>query len=234
MNITQEELEKWEQFQNEMKKSVSSENPSDDFFNKIKYVGGVDISFSKSYSNKCCVYLIVLKFSDLSVVYEDYSNETLTIPYLSGFLGFREVPHYKKIIMKLKNLKPELYPDVILVDGFGTLHHRGFGSASHLGIECDVSTIGSAKTLLSLDGLNEKEIKGLFKNKTVESEYELVGQSGTIYGKAVSSNGSNPIYISVGHKINLDTAVNIVKRCSIYRIPEPIRLADIRSKLHFE
>jgi endonuclease V len=142
MNISKEQLSIWEEFQNNMKKEVITKDSSEDFFNKIKYIGGVDISFDKNDPNKCCVYLIVLDFKNLSVVYEDYKNETLTIPYISGFLGFREVSHYKDFITKLKQSKPELLPDIILVDGFGTLHQREYGSASHLGVECDIATIG--------------------------------------------------------------------------------------------
>jgi len=84
-----------------------------------------------------------------------------------------------------------------------------------------------------LDGLDEKKINNVFKNKEIK-EYELKGDSGVIHGKAISTNETRPIFVSVGHKISLNTAVEIVKKCSKYRIPEPIRLADIRSKLYFE
>src|SRR5437868_5317883 len=159
MNISTEQLLLWKDQQNAMKNHVIKIDPTDNFYEKIKYVGGVDISFNKKDPNNCCIYLIVLDFNTLSVVYEDHIIKTLTIPYVSGFLGFREVVHYEYLIDKLKKSNPELVPDIILVDGFGTLHERGYGSASQLGVECLIPTIGSAKTLMCIDGLNEKEIK---------------------------------------------------------------------------
>lgn len=234
-SILTEQLELWKLHQINMQKYVIIEDQSNNFINEIRYIGGVDISFDKKDPNKCCVYLIVIDFNNLSVVYEDHRNEILTIPYISGYLGFREVTHYKNLLEKLKVSKPELYPDVVLVDGFGILHQRGYGSASQLGIECNIPTIGSAKTLLYHDGLDEREIKNIFRNGDIY-EYDLKGKSGIVYGRAISVGEikTNPIFVSVGHKISLDTAINVIKKCSKYRIPEPIRLADIRSKLYFK
>lgn len=125
--------------------------------NKIKYIGGVDISFEKG-TNKVCGYITIVKYDTNNIVYEDHYITTLKIPYISGLLGFREIPIYKILLEKLKQIKPELYPDIILVDGFGILHYNKFGSASHLGYDLNICTIGIGKTLLNIYGLNELEI----------------------------------------------------------------------------
>lgn len=231
IEITSDQLETWKNEQNKLKENILYENMSNNFYDSIKYIGGVDISFDRNNPDKCCAYLIILNFDDLSVVYEDYIIGKMTIPYISGFLGFREIPYYKKLIDNLKMNKPDLIPSVIMIDGFGILHHRGFGSASHLGVICDIPTIGCAKTLLCLDGLYEKEIKKKFEEDSI-SEINLIGKSGMLYGTAILTGKLNPIYVSIGHKINLETAIKITKKCCNYRIPEPIRLADIKSKLY--
>jgi deoxyinosine 3'endonuclease (endonuclease V) len=191
----------------------------------------VDISFDKNDPNRACAYLTVLDYNSFDIVYENHKVITLTVPYISGFLGFREVPHYIDLLDDLTKTHPQYQPDVILVDGYGTLHPRGFGSASHLGVLSDIPTIGCAKTLMCLDGMDEKYIKNKFKDPLVNS-VELKGISNIIHGMALRSLGTtNPIYVSVGHKISLDTACLIVKKMCKFRVPEPIRISDIRSKI---
>lgn len=217
--------------QNGLKQLVSIVD--DKNINDINFIGGVDISFDKGDPDRACVYLTVLDKTTHKVLYEDYEIVKLTMPYISGLLGFREVPHFILLIERLKNNNHYLMPDVILVDGFGTLHHRSFGSASHLGVISNISTVGCVKTLLIIDGLNERHVKE-YMNKHSLTEYDLKGESGTIYGRAIITNSTiNPIFVSIGHKISLDTASQLVKSLCDYRIPEPIRLADIRSKLYF-
>lgn len=89
-----------------------------------------------------------------------------------------------------------------MIDGFGILHPRGFGSASHVGHSLNIPTIGVAKTLMCIDGLNEHEIKKEFKSKCVlKGDYiNLTGNSGKLYGSALKSadSSTNPIYVSIG------------------------------------
>lgn len=159
----------------------------------------------------------------------------MTIPYISGYLGFREIPHYKKLLDKI--VDKEFYPQVLLVDGSGILHQREFGSASHLGFEKDIPTIGVAKTLLTHDGFTEREIKKQFReNCNKKGDYiELKGDTGMIWGLALQSSEQveRPIYVTIGHKISLETAKNIVLKSCIYKTLEPIRNSDIKSKLYF-
>ena len=68
----------------------------------IKYVGGFDISFDKKDNTKGCAYLTIINIETNDIVYEDHLLCKMTIPYVPGFLGFREIPHYKKLIHKIK------------------------------------------------------------------------------------------------------------------------------------
>ncbi|AYV76692.1 MAG: endonuclease V [Terrestrivirus sp.] len=236
MSNLDDQIKIWQNEQDLLKQQISF---NDSFqLEEIKYIGGVDISFEKKDPNNACVFIVIIEmpkseYHDMKIVYEDHKIIRLNVPYISGFLAFREVSHYKDLIETMKQKAPQFFPQIILVDGFGTLHHRGFGSASHLGVICDVCTIGCAKTLINMDGLFEKDIKQKFKNDHNLKELDLVGSSGKIHGKALLTGNSNPIYISTGHKISLETAAKVVKKISKYRIPEPIRQADIRSKLYF-
>jgi len=200
-------------------------------FENIKLVGGLDISFSPKDPNIGCAYITVIKMDTLEPVYEDYAVIHLTVPYVSGFLAFREFGFYQTLMNRIPS---EFKPDVIMVDGNGILHHCGAGSATHLGVMFDVPTIGVAKTLLSLDGMYEKKIKETIKKGKL-THYPLIGSSGKTYGIALVGPGCiNPVFVSLGHKISLETAVKVVEKTMKHKNPEPIRISDIKSKLHFE
>ncbi|OXB54666.1 hypothetical protein ASZ78_013482 [Callipepla squamata] len=121
------------------------------------------------------------------------------------------------------------YPglEVLLVDGNGLLHQRGFGVACHLGVLTDLPCIGVAKNLLQVDGLvkdelHKEQIRSLQKKGDT---FPLIGTSGAVLGMALRgcNKSSKPLYVSVGHRICLETAVHLVQSCCKYRIPEPIR-----------
>ncbi|XP_054391859.2 endonuclease V isoform X6 [Pongo abelii] len=125
---------------------------------------------------------------------------------------------------------------VLLVDGNGVLHHRGFGVACHLGVLTDLPCVGVAKKLLQVDGL---ENNALHKEKirllqTRGDSFPLLGDSGTVLGMALRSHdrSTRPLYVSVGHKMSLEAAVRLICCCCRFRIPEPVRQADICSREH--
>ncbi|KAL2236829.1 UNVERIFIED_CONTAM: Endonuclease V [Sesamum indicum] len=91
----------------------------------LKYVGGVDLSFSRNDSLIACATLVVLDISTLEVVHEDSSIIKLRIPYVPGFLAFREAPVLLELLKKMETTSPTLYPQVLMVDGNGLLHPRG-------------------------------------------------------------------------------------------------------------
>uniref|UniRef100_A0A8C5Z4V2 Endonuclease V n=1 Tax=Marmota marmota marmota TaxID=9994 RepID=A0A8C5Z4V2_MARMA len=83
---------------------------------------------------------------------------SLTAPYMAGFLAFREVPFLVDLVQQLQEKEPGLMPQVLLVDGNGVLHHRGFGVACHLGVLTELPCIGVAKKLLQVDGLENNAL----------------------------------------------------------------------------
>lgn len=203
-----------------------------------RYIGGLDISFDKSSSSRACAYLSVWDLQTNQIVYEDYEVCNLSVPYVSGFLGFREISQYTKLLSKMKvdSNTIQYFPQVLMIDGSGVLHERKFGCACQIGVQLDIPTIGVAKTLMCIDGLDEKKVKQEFvsKCKAKSDSIELIGQSGYVYGLALKTahNVTNPLYISVGHKISLSTAKALVLATCGYKNPEPIRNSDIKSKLY--
>ncbi|KAB2080420.1 hypothetical protein ES319_A05G068200v1 [Gossypium barbadense] len=220
------ELGKWAEIQDTLKKRVitvddfpwrlASQSESEPQQQQLKYVGGVDVSFSKEEPSMACGSLVVLDLlHDLRLVYQEYTCLSLDIPYIPGFLAFREV---------------------LMVDGNGLLHPRGFGLASHLGVIANIPTIGVGKNLHHVDGLTQSGVRKLLEAEENKAKgiITLRGNSGFIWGAAMrSEQGSlKPVFVSVGHRVSLETAVEIVNMTCKFRVPEPIRQADIRSREH--
>ena len=155
-------------------------------------------------------------------------------PYIPGFLAFREVPVLMQLFKKLKEKQPELWPELVLVDGNGILHQNQCGLACHLGVLLDLPTIGIGKTLFYIDGLGKEKVKEQCEKEIKEAgDFSLlVGDSGKAWGAAVrnTKGAINPIFVSVGHKIELDISVKCILKLSEYRVVEPIRLADKKSR----
>ncbi|XP_051888976.1 endonuclease V-like isoform X1 [Pristis pectinata] len=222
----------------ELKKHMIDHNTEDwesnEGFEGLERVGGVDLSFIKEDEVNACASLVVLSYPDLKVVYEECRMVCLTAPYIPGFLAFRETPFLEEAVKRLQHKDPGLLPQVIFADGNGILHHREFGVACHLGVLTDLPCIGVAKNLLHVDGLEEKH---LLKEKIKDlhergNTFTLTGSSGKVLGMALKSceKSTKPIYVSVGHRISLDTATRLTHSCCKYRVPEPIRQADIKSR----
>ncbi|XP_008278028.1 endonuclease V isoform X1 [Stegastes partitus] len=203
-------------------------------FSGLQRVGGVDLSFIKGDDVNACAQLVVLSFPDMELLYEDSRMVTLTAPYVAGFLAFRETPFLLEALQRLQENQPELLPQVVLVDGNGLFHDREFGLACHLGVLSGLPCVGVAKNLLQVQGVNksqehQSQIAALQKGG---DSFPLTAASGKVLGKALRSSDKSvkPVYVSVGHKISLDTAVRLTHACCRYRVPEPIRQADCRSR----
>jgi deoxyinosine 3'endonuclease (endonuclease V) len=231
-------LEKWRKEQDELKLKLINKDfykfnlnndPNDKDSIELKYIAGVDISASKNMPD-IAVSALVICDKDLKIVYEDYKLVKMTEPYVPGFLAFREVNHLVNLINDLKKNSPEFLPQVILVDGNGLLHVKGFGLACHLGVLVDIPSIGCSKTVFSVDGITKKNVKELSKQYLIKGgdSYPLIGDSGTEWGYAFKSNDdvTNPMIISCGHKISNETALKIVKKTIVHRVPQPIRFSD--------
>lgn len=239
METIEETKQRWKTIQQTLKSKLILADILTDI-NTIKYVGGVDLSFIKKEEEKedtvevACAAIVVLEYPSLKLVYEDYEMVILKEPYISGFLAFREVPHLVKLFRKLETQRPELKPDLIFVDGNGILHPERFGSACHLGVSLDIPTIGIAKNLMQVDNLTHKDIKDRIEKECVNENdcLELKGSSGELLGYAIPNKPGTKrlIYVSAGHKISARMTLDITRKCSIYRIPEPIRKADLGSR----
>ena len=103
----------------------------------------MDISYPVSDPNKACGCCVVYDIPTKSIVYSDLIEESIQVPYVPGFLAYKEIAIYRILLNKLK--KTDFWPDVFLVDGQGQLHPRHFGSACVVGLEFDCPTIGVAK-----------------------------------------------------------------------------------------
>jgi len=179
--------------------------------------------------------LIVMSYPEMKVLYEDYEKDSTDYPYIPGFLAFKEVPVYTILFNRLRQNKPGLLPDLLFVDGNGILHTRNFGCASHVGVVFDIPTIGVGKTVFYIDGIKKETVKQMSEQnlKKAGDTVELRGDSGKVWGVALRSTNesTNPLIVSQGHRVSLDTAINATLACiDKFRIPEPIRQADLRSR----
>ena len=174
----QDKLKIWEKEQERLKNNLSNED--DPLLNDIMYIGGVDISYDRNDKNVGISGLVILDYKSLNIVYEDYNLVKIDEPYIPGFLAFREVKHLSKLIEDLKNNAPQYLPQIILIDGNGILHSKGFGLACHLGVLTDLPTIGCSKSVFSVDGITKDKVKEIAKEYLFKKgdSYELIGFSG--------------------------------------------------------
>lgn len=190
--------------------------------NSIRTVAGLDIEWVSELEGICVAAVMAFPACDAPHFY--VHRHTTAVPYKAGFLGFREVDAYLAV---MKQVGPV---DCVLVDGNGMLHPRQFGSACQFGLASGLPTIGVTKNLQKCCGdWTDKSVKEHMGNGGL-LEFDLVDGSRAL-GWAVKKSVEHaaPVFVSVGHKISLETACAVVKRCMAYRVPEPIRQADIHA-----
>lgn len=208
-------MRKYEEYylrQEQLAKKVLKENKLPP---NIKYIAGTDVSYKDSIDMMVGAF-VVLDAQTLEVVDKAYHQMHITFPYISGLFSFREVPPLLEAYKKLK-----IKPDLIICDAQGLAHPRHFGMACHLGLELDLPTIGCAKTRLI--GEYEKDKLGIDKG----SQQDLI-YKGEVVGKILRTRkNTNPLFVSIGHKIDLETAIEwVLKMSPKYRLPETTRHAD--------
>ena len=182
----------------------------------LSTVGGVDVGFvdSRTPQEKARAAVVVLTYPGLQVVEESTAEIPTPFPYVPGLLSFREIPVILAALEKLSAL-----PDAFLCDGQGLAHPRRFGIACHLGVLLDRPGLGCAKSILVGRHAPLDEAAG--------STTELVDRGETVGAAVRTRHGVKPVYISVGHRMDLPGAVRLVLDCARgYRLPEPTRLAD--------
>lgn len=179
----------------------------------IRYVAGADVSVSPDrLTMKAAV--VVLTYPGLQPVEQATAHGDPCFPYVPGLLSFREGPLLLDCFKKLKQR-----PDVIIFDGQGIAHPRGFGIAAHIGVWLETASIGCAKSPLYGNYEIPNNEKGAF-NYITDSGGKKIGAC------LRSRSGVKPVFISVGHRISLNRAVGVVLKCTPrFRLPEPIRSA---------
>ncbi|CAL8103078.1 unnamed protein product [Calicophoron daubneyi] len=198
-------------------------------------VGGMDISFSQKRANFAVAALAIVELKSLKVVHQVTKEVELDVPYIPTFLGFREVGPFEELVKSVKLEHPEFMPHVLMVDGNGTLHPRRFGSACQLGCRLGQPTIGVAKNLLNVTEGNHDQHeprlaklseKQMAKLKHSGDRLEILDENGGICGWALLScdKAKNPVYVSPGHLISMETACEVTCKMSIFRVPEPTRM----------
>lgn len=176
----------------------------------IATIAGVDVGVRDEIASAA---VCSFTFPGLELLESVTATRAVEFPYVPGLLGFREVPCIVAAFEKLARR-----PDLLLVDGHGIAHPRRFGVATHLGVELDLPSIGCAKSLLVGAYREPAQTRGASTRLMLDGE---------VVGRAVRTRaGVQPVFVSIGHRVDLARAVRIVLRCTRgLRLPEPIRAA---------
>ena len=180
----------------------------------IHTVAGADISYNKE-EETIYVGIVVVRLPEVTTVEQVGLVATTRFPYVPGLLSFREAP---SVLEAWKRLRTQ--PDAVMFDGQGIAHPRRLGIASHAGLWLGVPTFGCAKSVLV----------GRFEAPAPErGARSPMLDRGEIVGMALRTKDRvNPIYVSPGHLMDMDTAVDLTLRCDGgYRQPEPTRRAHL-------
>lgn len=176
----------------------------EDKFSNIDTVGGCDQAF---FDNKIISAIVICDYKTMNVLEKQYSVVKARVPYIPGYLSYREGPAIIKTYKKLKKR-----PDILLFDSNGILHKLRIGMASHVGVLLDQVTTGVAKHLLC----------GKVKGKRIFVNDEMRGFI------LKTKKSYRPLYVSPGHKVSLKTSLKIVKHClRNHKLPEPLRFAHL-------
>lgn len=183
-----------------------------DALGALAHVAGVDVGFENGGAITRAA-VVVLTFPDLVPVDSAVARRATVFPYVPGLLSFREIP---AVLQALRRLRVQ--PGIILCDGHGYAHPRRCGLASHLGVLLDMPTIGVAKSRLL--GTHAAVPDGRGRWRALRDRGEVIGA--VLRTRA----GVQPVYVSVGHRVSLRTALRLVLACAPrYRLPQTTRLA---------
>lgn len=201
------------EIQSELRLKRNTEND----FGDIKTIAGIDVGYDVERNLAHCA-IMVLSMDSLHPLEKSQAFVPVSFPYIPGLLSFREIPAILSALLGLSAM-----PDMLMVDGHGIAHPRRMGIAAHLGVFLDRPSIGVAKSRLTgkftMPGLNKGDVNPLMAGNE---------QIGNVLR---SRDNVNPLFISPGHRVNMQTALDITLKClTRYRLPEPTRLADKLSK----
>uniref|UniRef100_A0A914DKR5 Endonuclease V n=1 Tax=Acrobeloides nanus TaxID=290746 RepID=A0A914DKR5_9BILA len=203
----------------------------------IHYIGGLDISICTTVPDIAIISYSVMEYPGLEPVFTDDQVVYLPVPYIPEYLIIREAEALVEIVLKNSHIPV----DVLLIDGNGRFHSRRCGLATHVGYLTGIPTIGVSKSFLSSviinDGFPKEEVNSLenkihekcraLKNAAILS---IDGIDADLVRIVRPESSVNPLYVSSGYMIDLETATTMVIKCLRESIPEPIRLCDLRSR----
>jgi deoxyribonuclease V len=178
----------------------------------VRYVAGLDVGPVEG-GDLVRAAVAVLSFPDLKTADQAVARRPTSFPYIPGLLSFREIPVLLDAFAKLGAL-----PDLLLCDGQGLAHPRRFGLACHLGVLTGIPSIGVAKSLLVGEHAPLPHARGSWRPLVHRDE---------VVGAALRTRaGVAPVYVSIGHRVSLATAIDYVLACAPrYRLPETTRAA---------
>jgi len=193
-----------------IQKELRAQLRTDNCVDEVRTVAGVDVGLRKGIARAA---IVVLAYPDLDPLAQATAQRPIEFPYVPGLLTFREGP---VILDALAELTVE--PDILIFDGQGMAHPRQMGLATHIGILLDHPTIGCAKSRLC----GEYEDPGASKG-----DWSPLLREGAVIGAVVRTRTNiSPVYVSIGHKIDLERAIHYVLNCcKVYRLPETTRWA---------
>lgn len=195
-----------------IQQALRGEVSREDSAGNIHHVAGIDVGFEDG-TRITRAAVAVLKFPSLELAEYAVARAPTRFPYVPGLLSFREVPAVLEALQQLTAA-----PDLLLVDGQGIAHPRRFGIASHLGVLTGLPAIGVAKTRLTGDHGEVPDQRGGWA--------PLLDRGEVIGAVLRTRSGVKPLYVSIGHRVSLETAISYVMACvTKYRLPETTRWA---------
>lgn len=197
------------QLQRELREQVVKR----DDFGEIRLVAGLDAAFDKQ-RRRAYGAVVVLEYPSLVEVERQSAIAKLRFPYVPGLLSFRELPVLLEALDKLTH-----EPDLIMLDGHGYAHPRRMGLACHAGLVLNKPSIGCAKSLFIGEDRNPPNEFGACTR---------LMDKGEVIGAVLRTRVDvKPVYISIGHRVSLKSAIRIALTCCDgTRIPKPTREAD--------
>lgn len=188
-------------------------------FATIDLIAGIDVGYDPA-RGLAHASVVIIPIGTLKVIEQVQSWIPVDFPYIPGLLSFREIPAILAALAQLSHI-----PQLLMVDGQGIAHPRRLGIAAHLGAILDMPSIGVAKSRLT----GRFDMPGPRKGDTSP----LMSGSERVGTVLRSRDEVNPLFISPGHRIDVETALAFTLQClTRYRLPEPTRLADKLSKCH--
>jgi deoxyribonuclease V len=205
----------------EVQKNLAARVLLEDSFESIQTIAGVDVSNNlKDPTETIYAAAVALDYQTMQINAQGTAIQKQEFPYIPGLLGFREAP---AVVEAISKVNPQ--PQLVMVDGHGISHPRRLGIASHIGVLLDIPTIGVAKSIL-IGKLAEP------LGSQVGDCVPLIWKGNQIAMVIRTKARCNPLIISAGHRISLESAVRIVQNCLRgYRLPEPTRQAHLAANV---